>query len=167
MNPLLLIVLLPLVDIVLLVSIGRHTSLGFALLLVAGGVLAGMALMRRVSRVSLRVLQNDLATGKAPLASAGTTISHFAAGTLLILPGVLSDVLAILLLVPWGRRMLGAWLITGLRGRVEVRGFSAFDESAGEAPPHDRVIDVHVVDGAREPLGGPDTSPGVDKPGRD
>ncbi len=167
MNPLLLIVLLPLVDIVLLVWIGRHTSLGFALLLVAGGVAAGMALLRRVSRVSLRVLQNDLATGKAPLAAAATTISHFAAGILLIMPGVLSDVLAILLLVPWGRRMLGVWLISRLRGRVEVRGFSAFDESTGEASPHDRVIDVRVVDAAPESLGGPGSSPGRAKPGDD
>ena len=55
MNPLLLIVLLPLVDIVLLVWIGRHTSLGFALLLVAGGVAAGMALLRQsIARLATR-----------------------------------------------------------------------------------------------------------------
>ena len=119
MNPLLLIVLLPLVDIVLLVWIGRHTSLGFALLLVAGGVVAGMALLpcsvclRRLA--ALRPAKRSWPRERRPVfAGIGPArrISHFAAGILLILPGVLSDGLAILLLIPWGRRLLGAWLIT-------------------------------------------------------
>jgi UPF0716 family protein affecting phage T7 exclusion len=74
MNPLLWIVVLPVVDLVLLIWIGRHTSLGFALVLVAGGAVAGMALLRRVSRVSLRTMQTDLGSGQAPLAAAGKTL---------------------------------------------------------------------------------------------
>ncbi len=158
MNPLLWIVILPVVDLVLLIWIGRHASLGFALILVAGGAVAGTALLRRVSRVSLRTMQTDLGSGQAPLAAAGKTLSLLVAGILLIVPGVLTDLLALVLLVPLGRRLLGLWLVTRLRGHIEVRGFSAFDDNSSEPAAHDRIIDVRVVDRSTELLDKPDTT---------
>jgi UPF0716 family protein affecting phage T7 exclusion len=80
------------------------------------------------------------------------------AGILLIVPGVLTDLLALVLLVPLGRRLLGLWLFTRLRGHVEVRGFSAFDDNPSEPAAHDRIIDVRVVDRSTETLDKPDTT---------
>jgi UPF0716 protein FxsA len=156
MNPLLLLVALPLLDFFLLIWIGRHTSAGFALALFAGGVVAGVLLLRRVSRISMRAMQSELAAGRTPLAAAGKTVSLFAAAVLLIVPGVISDALALVLLVPLGRRLLGHWLATRLHGHVQVRGFSAFDEHAAKSDGHDRIIDVHVVDVPTDSLNGPD-----------
>ncbi len=157
MNPLLLFVALPLVDLVLLIWIGRHTSLGFALSLVAVGAIAGVLLLRRLSHLSVRAVQNDLAAGRTPLAAVGKTAALFAAGVLLIVPGVLSDILAFALLTPLGRRFLGLWLAWRLRGHVEVRGFAAFDGRETKGDDHDRIIDVHVVDVPTDSLHGPDS----------
>ena len=141
----------------LLIWIGRHTSAGFALLLAILGLIAGVVLLRRLSNVSVRAVQNDLAAGRTPLAAAGKTIALFAAALLLIVPGVISDALALVLLVPLGRRLLGLWLATRLSGHVQVRGFSAFDEHAARSDDHDRIIDVHVVDVPTDSLSGPDS----------
>jgi UPF0716 protein FxsA len=158
MNPLLLFVVLPFVDLWLLIWIGRHTSLGFALSLVALGAIAGVVLLRRLSHVSVRAVQNDLAAGRTPLAAAGKTIALFAAALLLIVPGVISDAVALVLLVPLGRRLLGLWLATRLSGHVHVRGFSTFDEHAARSDGHDRIIDVHVVDVPTDSLSAPESS---------
>lgn len=157
MNPLLLLLVLPLADLLLLIWIGRHTSLGFALSLVAFGAMAGVLLLRRLSHLSVRAVQSELAAGRTPLAAAGKTAALFAAAILLIVPGVLSDALALMLFMPLGRRLLALWLASRLRGHVEVRGFAGFEEHPAKEGERDRIIDVQVVDAPNDALRGPET----------
>jgi UPF0716 protein FxsA len=149
------LLLLPLADLVLLFWIGRHSSGILVLLLVLGGFLLGTALLRRVTRRSVGSIQADLAAGRTPAGAVRDTLTASAAGLLLIFPGVLTDVLALLLLVPFTRAWLGAWLASQVQGHVDVRGFSGTMGRDDDEVPHDRVIDVQVIDPSRRghPLG--------------
>jgi UPF0716 protein FxsA len=157
------LLVIPLVDLILLVWIGRHTSGSFVLALILAGVLAGGFFLRRAAGHSMRVLQMDLAAGRAPVESMQRTISLVAAGVLLIVPGVLTDLLALLLLVPLTRRLVGLWIGSRVFRSVQVRGFSWNAGQAQETEGRDRVIDVQVVEPAPEALPHRDIPP--DDPG--
>lgn len=120
-----LLIALPVAEIALLIAIGRQIGLvsTVALLLLTG--LLGSFLARRQGLGIVRRMQSEMAEGRAPAGQIldGTLI--LLAGVLLIVPGVLTDVLAFLCLLPAGRTLIKAWLRrrfeAGLRsGRIAV-----------------------------------------------
>jgi len=120
-----LLIALPVAEIALLIAIGRQIGLvsTVALLLLTG--LLGSFLARRQGLGIVRRMQSELAEGRAPAGQIldGTLI--LLAGVLLIVPGVITDVLAFLCLLPAGRTLIKAWLRrrfeAGLRsGRIAV-----------------------------------------------
>ena len=94
--------------------------------------MAGGLLLRRATRRSLRAVQMDLAAGRTPAEAIQKTLSELAAAILLIVPGVLTDLLALLLLVPISRRLVVVWLGRRMLSRIEVRGFSVFADVTGK-----------------------------------
>jgi len=146
MSLVLLLLLLPVVDLFLLVWIGRQTSWGLVLAVVLGGFVVGGSLLRHVARNSLPVLQAGLAAGRSPGTLLGSTAAAAIAAVFFILPGVITDALAVLVLIPVTRRFIALWVLPRLTGHVEVRGFSTFAAHDRDAVSADRVIDVRVVD---------------------
>lgn len=125
MPVLLWILLWPLAEIAAFVVIGDQVgALNTVLLVIASG-LAGVAILRRQGLAALRS-----ARAEGPPA-AGQVLDGLAvavAGVLLLLPGFLSDALALALLVPGVRRGLGA-----LAARHAVGAGGAFRFRAGAA----------------------------------
>ena len=144
--PFVTLILLPLADLILLLWIGRHTSLAFVLSLVITGVVAGSLLLRGAKRRSLRVLQSELASGNAPTTALLKVLSVIAAGALFIFPGVLTDLAAVVLLVPITRRLVGLWMARRFVVSRERRGSNDLDDGGREAAGRDRVIDVRAID---------------------
>jgi UPF0716 protein FxsA len=108
----LLLIGLPLVEIALLVEAGR--LLGGALpvlLLLLAAALAGALLIRRQSLASLTAVRAALARNEAPGEALLDAACGFAAGLLLILPGFLSDLAALALLIRPVRRALARRLV--------------------------------------------------------
>jgi UPF0716 protein FxsA len=140
----LLLTLLPLVEILLLAWIGSHTSWAVVVGLVLGTGLAGAWIVRRHSWRTVERIRADLAAGRVPAASLFDGMLVFVAGALLILPGVLSDAAAMLLLLPITRRALRSYL----KWRFATRAYSAY----GNGAPHrrDEIIDVRVIE-SRQP----------------
>lgn len=145
-----LFALLPIVEIVLLVWIARETSILLVLGLVIGVAVAGAWLARRQGVQALSRITRDVQAGRAPADAMLDGLLIFLAAALLILPGFLSDVMALVLLVPASRGIVKSVLRRRLRGRVVTTGFASFEG----ALPRDEVIDVRVIESPPRELPG-------------
>jgi UPF0716 protein FxsA len=129
----LLLIGLPLAEIALLIEAGR--LLGGALpvlLLLVAAALAGILLIRRQSLASLSAVRAALARNEAPGEALLDGAGVMAAGLLLILPGFLSDLAALALLI----RPLRRWLAGRLTGSRGARpGFAAGRPPASGSGP--------------------------------
>jgi UPF0716 protein FxsA len=140
---LLLFTLLPLVEIVILAWIGARTSWMVALGLVLIPGLAGAWLLREHGWYTLVRIRADLAASRLPAESLFDGLLIFIAAVLLVMPGVLTDVVAVLLLLPMTRRLLKDYLRLRFSQRV-VTATAGF--RAREPRKHDEIIDVRVIE---------------------
>ena len=147
---LLLFVGLPLLEFALLVRVSE--ALGFwntiALVIVTGVV--GSTLARQQGLSVLRQMEARLAAGQVPGSQLGHGALIFAAGLLLITPGILTDVLGILLLVPVVRTVVAARAFYFLARRFKGRIVFTPPMSPGDMSPPSaesaRQVDARIID---------------------
>lgn len=101
-----LILLLPVLEIAGFVVIGGRIGLAPTLLWVLVSAVAGIGLIRRGGLNAVTKLQGAMAEGREPGHSLIDGAAIVIAGLLLIVPGFISDVLALVLLLPWTRDFL-------------------------------------------------------------
>jgi len=107
----LLLIGLPLAEIALLIEAGRLLGALPVLLLLLAAALAGGLLIRRQSVASVGAVRAALARNEAPTGALLDAACGFAAGLLLILPGFLSDLAALALLIRPLRHALARRLV--------------------------------------------------------
>ncbi|MBI5544762.1 MAG: FxsA family protein, partial [Deltaproteobacteria bacterium] len=110
--------ILPVVEACLLVGIGRRVGLWPAVSLV---VLSGMAGALLAKREGLRVLQDyqrTLAAGRIPEEGMLGAALVVMGGVLLVVPGILTDLAGLLLLVPPTRRLIAKAIRSQLGRRL-------------------------------------------------
>jgi len=122
---LLFFTVVPLVELALLIELGRHigTPATIAVILVTG--VAGAALARYQGLGVLRHVQGGLAAGRLPAGSLVDGIIILVAAALLVTPGVLTDTFGFLFLVPAIRRRMKTVLWRRLERRVRERRWRA------------------------------------------
>jgi UPF0716 family protein affecting phage T7 exclusion len=127
-----------------------------ALLLVVLSSLAGVLIMKSQGKAALALFQQNLAQGKLP----ATKILHrsviVVGGLLLFIPGIISDVLGILCILPGSRHLIVFYLklmfAKGLlKGQVFVSGFASraggFDQSSKTREERDvQVVDIEPIE---------------------
>lgn len=101
----------PLIEIGLFVTVGAALGLWLTLLVVLGTGVLGMAILRGQGMQSAGRLRAGMASLRNPLAAAGSDALRMLAGVFLVLPGFLTDVLGLLLLIPFVRMLLIALLV--------------------------------------------------------
>jgi UPF0716 protein FxsA len=147
---LLLFTVVPLVELALLLWLGYETHWTWAVLSVLVTGLAGAWLMQHQGLRTVRRIQQDLSAGRMPGDALQDAALVLAAGVLLLTPGVLTDLAALVLLVPWTRqgvkKLLARWLRARFRLAAGPFPSAPADPYAGPRPPRDRVIDVRVLD---------------------
>jgi len=94
--------------------IGGGTAVWLLIMISLGGI----ALLRREGLRVLRELQGQLVQGQAPGQTAVQGILLLGSGALLLFPGFVTDVFALILLVPWTRRLMGRSLVPYLGRHV-------------------------------------------------
>ncbi len=117
---------LPIAEILAFAGVAALIGLLWALALVLASVLAGIILLRwqfRAHSVRLRSADGRFQFTAANLDAPGIPVTL--AAILFIIPGFLTDIAALAMLVPTARRWLGA-LLTG-RARNRTRGPSVVD----------------------------------------
>ena len=95
-----LFTIVPLVELALLIPLGMHIGLWPTIGLVVGTALLGAILAKLEGARALANIKRDLAAGKLPADSILDGLAILIAGVFLVTPGVLTDVVAILLLIP-------------------------------------------------------------------
>lgn len=136
----------PVLEVWVAVQVGRAIGAWPTVLLLLGGGLLGAALLRRQGRRAWRALQEALASGRAPGAELLDAALVLVGGALLLLPGFVSDVVGLLVMLPPGRVAARRLLLRLVLRRV-VPGTRR--PGAGE------VISGEVVDGPTPDRGAP------------
>ena len=120
-----LFILVPIMELALLIELGRHIGTPSTLgIIVATGAL-GAYLARRQGLGVLRQARREVAQGVLPVGSLADGLMILLAGAVLITPGVLTDVLGFLCLIPATRKGIRTFLWRRLKramkeGRIQV-----------------------------------------------
>lgn len=104
---LILILVVPIAEIATFVWVGSRIGVGMTLLLVVIGVVVGLWLVRRQGFATAGRVQAMIARGESPAQGMLEGMALLAAGLLFVLPGFVTDIAAVLLLI----RPLRRWLI--------------------------------------------------------
>ena len=120
---LLLFILVPALELALLIEVGQHIGTLNTLMLVAATGVVGASLARRQGLGVLRRMQAEFDRGRIPSSSIVDGVIILLSGALLITPGLLTDTLGFLCMVPTTRAMIRSllwrWLQRNLRvGRI-------------------------------------------------
>lgn len=118
---------LPFLEIAAFVWLGGKLGVALTLLWVIGAMVAGMALLRHTGLQAVRRLRVALAEGKEPGHSIIDAACFAVAAMLLIIPGFVSDALALILLLPATRR----WLLRRTAAHFEARVYQGRGGTAG------------------------------------
>lgn len=148
----LLFVIVPLVELMLLLRIGA--ALGFlptlALVILTG--VAGAALARREGWRAFQRFSSALARGEVPTDAMLDGLAVMLGGTLLVTPGVLTDLVGLALLLPPSRRFFKSRVMEGVKKRIALgtiqvttHGFHAWGSSGGGARSEPVVRDPREI----------------------
>jgi UPF0716 protein FxsA len=107
----------PLIEIALFVTVGGWLGLWLTLAIVLGTGVGGIALMRWRGMRAMADLRGQMRTMGNPLALAADQAVFMLAGVLLVLPGFFTDAMGLLLLIPPVRTAVVALMAR----RVQVR----------------------------------------------
>ena len=154
---LLLLIVVPIVEISVIVAVGQQLGVVPTILLLLGSAALGSWLLRREGARAWRSFREALGAGRPPAAEAVDGVLVVVGGLLMMLPGFVTDVVGLLLVLPPTRRLvrglvlqrLARRLPVGLVGPLRVR--SKRDAPAGPpqppaAPGPTAVLEGHVVD---------------------
>lgn len=107
-------------EIVVLILVGRTIGALPTLLLVLAGMFAGSWLLRRQGRRVWREFSDAAFARRPPSAELGGGVLAAAGALLLMVPGLLTDLVAIALLLPPTRALLGRKLLRAAERRAQT-----------------------------------------------
>jgi len=116
----LLLLLLPIVELWFIIEVGDAIGAlpAIGLLIFAG--FAGLALLRKQSFSTMARVQNRLSQGEVPSQELVEGFLLALGGILLLCPGFLTDIVALIIILPPLRQLLSAWLLR--TGRLKAMG---------------------------------------------
>ena len=86
----------------------------------------GFALLKRQGLSVLNQIQTDVAKGRAPVTSITDSISMVVGGTLMLIPGYVTDAIGLLLYLPGIRALASIYLLQWLVKSKRFTGFTNF-----------------------------------------
>jgi len=124
----LLFTLVPLVELFLLIKIGTLIGALPTILIVVGTGVLGATLARQQGFQVWSRIQREMELGMFPAEDMLDGLLIFGAGVVLLTPGVITDVIGILILIPFTRLYIREWIKRRLqimmdRGNVHFNGF--------------------------------------------
>jgi UPF0716 protein FxsA len=155
-------VALPLIELALLIKTGQVIGFWATMGIVIGTGLLGAQVVLRQSWTTVRAMQEALARGRPPVAPVLDGAFLLLAGALLITPGLISDFVGLLLLIPLVRQGLARWLVRRLvrQAHVHLRVFDAAAEAGREpSPPSATEREGPIIEGEFERLGEKSSGP--------
>lgn len=127
------VLLLPIAEIAGFILVGGAIGLWPTLLLVVLSAVAGMAVLRSRALLTLPQFQEAIAAGGDPMAPIAHGALVMLAGALLLVPGFLTDILGLLLLVPAVRRLVLRWASSRVSVSMTTTGMPPRQRNRGPA----------------------------------
>lgn len=146
---LVLFIAAPFVEMTLLLLLADVTSWQVALALVIVTGIAGSWLTKSQGTRTFRRIREELAAGRMPAEDLLDAVLIFLAGTLLLTPGILSDLLGLSIMIPYCRRFYRQRLIKWFKARFNLQAFTP--STGAPAQGSSEVIDSYVVDRTESP----------------
>ena len=113
-----LFTLVPLVELYLLIRLGTYMGAVDTIAIVIGTGLAGGLLAKSQGLAVLDRMRTELNQGRPPAESLFDGLLILIAGAMLITPGLLTDGLGLLLLIPWSRQVFKSWLKRRIQEKI-------------------------------------------------
>jgi UPF0716 protein FxsA len=110
--------LIAVVELLVLVAVGRWIGAGLTILLLIATSVLGVWLLRREGARSWRAFRADLSEQRPPGRSATEGLLVLVGGVLMVLPGFVTDLVGALLVAPPTRRLAGRWAQAVLARRL-------------------------------------------------
>ncbi|WP_374969135.1 FxsA family protein [Terrabacter sp. BE26] len=157
------LLLLPVIEIVVIVAVGQWIGGWATFLLLVATSLLGVWLIRREGGRAWRELQQAVRSGRMPAREIADGIVVLAGGSLLVIPGFVTDVVGLLLVLPFtrpvARSLLAAVISRRLLAQTErFTGPRVTGQPSGsgweEPDPHraqrsasgDEVVEGEIID---------------------
>lgn len=146
----LLVMLLPIVEVYILVQIGHATEIWVPFAIVMGSIIAGTVVTRWQGLRVFQRIRDDARSGRMPADALVDAFLILLAGILLIIPGVITDIVGIALLIPPLRTLMKRGAKAWLRRHVKVQVGSAGPtlwprEPETKSVGQDEIIDARVI----------------------
>ena len=106
----LLFIGLPLLELYILINIGSHLGAFLTIGLIIFSALLGLLLARFEGLKTLHQIRQSLSQGIVPAEEMVDSVLIFVGGVLFVVPGVITDFAALVLLIPFTRTIFKRWL---------------------------------------------------------
>ena len=116
----LLFVIMPIAEIAVLINVGEIIGGWNTVLLVILSAMIGAYLVKREGVSTLAQAQLKMQQGQVPAEEIGSGLLLLVAGVLLVTPGFITDVLGLLLTLPYTRKKIGGVLFHALNGKMHA-----------------------------------------------
>lgn len=117
------VVVYALAELALLIVIGQNIGVFSTLMLIVATSVIGIYVMKNKGMNSIQNIKNTMARGEAPGAALVDTLLTFGGGLLLALPGFLTDLVGLLLLMPFSRKMFQPIVYYWMRKKMKKGQF--------------------------------------------
>ena len=112
-------------ELSLLVSVSAGLGVFPTLFLLIAISVLGVWLVKLRGLYTMLSIRQDLTQGKLPTDAVINSVLFIIAGILLIIPGFISDILAILCTLPFTRKLIKLWGLNMLKKRFQFVNFTA------------------------------------------
>lgn len=162
----LLLTLMPIIELYLLTQFSLNFGLPTTILMILMTGFVGATLSKQQGTQALHEIRRQMSLGQMPTDALVDGCMIFVAGVLLVTPGVLTDLLGILMLIPVFRRVIRYWLVAELKKHtvIQVQQFgtsfhASMSSSSSSTSSHrhsaDQPIDVEFERHRDPPITGP------------
>ncbi len=136
-NLIFMLIVFPLIELYLLMKIGATFGVGITLFIVVGTGIFGAFIARGEGYKTLLQIRRDMEAGKPPTRGMLNMLLIFIAGIVLLIPGLITDIIGLILLVPYVRNAI----ITDILNKIGRSGrFGGFNSGSN-------YIDEDISDG--------------------
>ena len=112
-------------ELSLLVSMSAELGIFPTLFLLIAISVLGIWMVKLRGLYTMLSIRQDLAQGKLPADAVINSVLFIIAGILLIIPGFISDMLAILCVLPFTRKLIKLWGLNMLKKRFQFVNFTS------------------------------------------
>ena len=113
-----LFTLVPLLELYLLIRLGTYVGAVDTIAIVIGTGVAGGLLAKSQGLAVFDRMRAELNQGRLPAESLFDGLLILIAGAMLVTPGLLTDGLGLLLLIPWSRQGIKSWLKRKMQEKI-------------------------------------------------